>query len=114
MSNPLQYREGGRGTGKTTRLIKATPKGGIYVVTCGAMAGIVKRYLEEIDRPNELEVIGVDDLVKRLRGTRGLAVAIDHTVRLTAEENTLLAYAAALILETDYEGDVTTTYIRSK
>jgi hypothetical protein len=112
--NPLQYREGGRGTGKTTRLIKATPRGGIYVVSSAKMVHIIERYLGEIKRTGDLKIISVESAHRDLKGVRA-PIAIDHTV---FEEGALqedlafyLTYAP-LILTNDYEGDVITSYKR--
>lgn len=111
--NPLQYRQGGRGTGKTTRLIKATPRGGIYVVPNSGMVDIVNGYLKQIQRDHDLEVMSITDKTQ-LRG-KNKPIAIDHTVfeegPLTEDLAFYLPFAP-LILTNDSEGDVITSYKR--
>jgi hypothetical protein len=112
--NPLQYREGGRGTGKTTRLIKATPRGGIYVVNNAGMVDIVNGYLKQIQRGGDLQVISTQSAKIALKGWRK-PIAIDHTVfeegPLEQELAFYLTYAP-VILTNDHEGDVITSYKR--
>lgn len=117
MSDPdfLSYRLGGRGTGRTTRLIKATPQGGIYIVHSQAMVEVVNRYLRQIGREGELRVVSISEAkdTDKLRGLKA-PIAIDHVV-VEADRATILsiyeyAHRMPFILMNDYEGDVTTTY----
>lgn len=111
MSDPLLYRMGGRGTGRTTRLVKATPTGGIYIVPSPGVADIVRGYLAQIDRRGEIEVMSLKQARSGLIG-RTCPVAIDHTVFEEGfdEDMHMRLSKAPLLLTNDYEGDVITTY----
>lgn len=111
MSDPLIYRLGGRGTGKTTRLVKATPSGGIYVVDSQGMKGIIENYIKEIGRDGEITVSTTDNLKLSLRGVCS-PIAIDHNCfDIGLEDNVREAiFMQPLVLTNDYQGDVITSY----
>jgi hypothetical protein len=114
MSDPLLYRLGGRGTGKTTRLVKATPDGGVYLVHSDRMKGVIKGYLEQIGRKGEITVLCIEDVARdALRGRR-CPVAIDHCCFEEGYGTVPEIYDAVtrmpVILTNDYEGDVITSY----
>lgn len=108
----VEYRKGGRGTGKTTRLIKALPDGGIYITQSG-MQSVVDQYLKQIGRNDaNIKVLSVRQL-DQLRGKQPRPVAIDHFViedRLIADSDWRLITRAPMILRCDEEGDVIVTY----
>ena len=112
MSDPLLYRLGGRGTGKTTRLIKATPSGGVYIVSTPVMSSIVRDYLKTIGREGELSVVSIESAPDQLRGRR-TAVAVDHTCLdegLDTEGVRDAIWGQPLVMTNDYQGDVISTY----
>ena len=111
MSDPLVYRLGGRGTGKTTRLVKATPTGGTYVVSTGPMTRIISNYLKEIGRDGDLTVVSVDNITQATIGRRA-PIAIDHSCFELGLDDEIRAaiFTQPLVLTNDYQGDVITSY----
>lgn len=114
MTDLLAYRQNGRGSGRTTRLIKAMPKGGYYVVHSAQMIPIVKRYLKQIGREGELEVVSISN-PHWMRGPSNIIVGIDHFVfDSTSEQQVAEMYqgflpCGSMVMTNDYEGDVMTT-----
>jgi hypothetical protein len=107
-----------RGTGKTTKLLKATPQGGIFVVQNKWMTQYLQQWIKMNGRENdEIQVISVEDL-DQLRGMRPRPMAIDHCVVETfsmlspeqAEEFAIATYVAPYILKSDNDGDVQTLW----
>lgn len=117
MSDPLIYRMGGRGTGRTTRLVKATPSGGTYVVHSSNMVPVVKGYLSQIGRDGELDVVSLNQAFNNLRGKR-VPVAIDHCCFEEAYDigrfYDEVLYAMPIVMSTDYEGDVITSFNKER
>lgn len=104
-----------RGTGQTTRLLKATPLGGAYIVTHSPMKTLIEQYLTKIDRKYDIMVFSVDEVVDQfaLKG-RNIPVAVDHSCFEEGHSaiNRLMehVHAAPMILTNDFEGDVITTW----
>ena len=104
-----------RGTGKTTRLLAATPGRGVYIVQNSAMKYYVEQWIRDNGRANEqIKVVPVENL-QSLKGYRG-PISVDHTV---LESLDLFGYSirtellyqlryAPLVLKTDPEGNVVT------
>lgn len=109
MTDPLSYRLGGRGTGRTTRLVKATPPGGLYVVNSQGMCGVIKGYLDQIGRSREVEVIAMD---KACMLGRSQPLAIDHLCfdEGLSDDIRDALYNSPLVLTNDFEGDVIVSY----
>ena len=98
-----------RGTGRTTRLVKATPSGGFYVVSTPSMSYHIKSYLEHLGRPHDdLMIVSADDR-NWYRGRKIDVLAIDHVcysdvLRDHSFYPTL--ERAGVILYNDADGDV--------
>lgn len=104
-----------RNTGQTTRLLKATPFGGAYIVTHFPMKRLVEGYLRTIGRKHDVTVFSIEEVVEQhvLKG-RNIPVAVDHSCLSEGEHavDELMehVYMSPLILTNDFEGDVITTW----
>lgn len=105
-----------RGTGKTTKLLKATPQGGIFVVQNVAVKRYIDQWIHNNQRQNDdIQVLSVEHL-DAIVGQTHRPMAIDHCVADSIglldsyeAEKLLLAMAfAPYLLSTDEEGDVVT------
>lgn len=98
-----------RGTGRTTRLIKATPSGGFYVVSTLNMGYHIKDYLVKLGRPSsDLKIVAADD-TKWFVGRKIDTLAIDHTCYSQLLRNPDIfpaLHGAGVILYNDTDGDV--------
>jgi hypothetical protein len=102
-----------RATGRTTRVLKAIPRGCMFVITHGAMKSLVEDYLERLGRSNDfINIVTLDDLPK-LVGTTTSAIGIDHTASeaMTEDEWILLFTMSRFLVTTDSDGDVITTFM---
>lgn len=100
-----------RGSGRTTRLIKAAPPGSIFIAQTYNIAQIFARYSrEQIRNKNDVIFISPSEMQTRLRGVRPTGIVLDHEVQLTAEDrdflNATLVFTRCLFFTSDADGDV--------
>lgn len=105
-----------RGTGKTTKLLKATPQGGVFVVQNMPIKRYIDQWIHNNQRDkDDIQVICVEHL-DALRGRYQRPLAIDHCVAdsldlLSHEQSQELLIAmsmAPFVLSSDEDGDVVT------
>jgi hypothetical protein len=107
-----------RGTGKTTKLLKATPQGGVFIVQSAQMVKYVERWIKESGRElDDILVIPVDNL-QQLAGLPPRPITIDHCVTetmdlLLEEQGVKFLVACALapfVIKCDEDGDIATLW----
>lgn len=105
-----------RGTGKTTRLLKAAPRDSVFIVQPG-MQEYIKHWIKESGRAKDkIDVVSTNSLVT-LRGLRK-PLTIDHTVTDSMillspeqrEELSMLRYVSPFTVMTDIDGDIIVEY----
>lgn len=110
-----------RGTGKTTRLLKATPNGGLFVVQNTAMMKYIGDWIEATGRGDDaIVVIAADNLAAR-RGFAPLPMTIDHCVldsmalysQEEQEEFAIQTSMAPYVVYCDEEGDIVTAWMKN-
>jgi hypothetical protein len=79
-----------RQTGATTRAIRAAPQNAVYI--CPPHAWLYTRALAGYLERSDLRIVGPWWLQSDNARTRQHPVVVDHAVRLTRYEQTLLAY----------------------
>lgn len=107
-----------RGTGKTTKLLKATPQGGVFIVQSQQMVPYIQRWIKESGRQNDdIAVVSVTQL-DQLRGFTPRPITIDHCVTetldiLLEEQGTEFLIACAMapfVIKCDEDGDIATLW----
>jgi len=107
-----------RGTGKTTKLLKATPQGGIFVVQSTQMVPYIQRWIKESGRQNDdITVISVTQL-DQLRGLSPRPITVDHCVTETLDilleeqgvEFLVAISMAPFVIKCDDDGDIATLW----
>ena len=82
MSDPFGtiLQNSGRGTGRTSKLLRACPPGGVFITHTSAMVKYIEHYLNQEDRADDgIIVCSIESAKAKLRGTRR-PVTIDHYV----------------------------------
>jgi len=107
-----------RGTGRTTKLLKATPQGGAFVVQNKQMIRYIQGWIATSNRHrDDITVVSVDSL-QHLRGFRPRPMVIDHCVTETmhlvspedSEEFLIALSMAPYVIKCDEDGDVVTIW----
>jgi len=87
-----------RGTGTTTRQMKAAPHGAVYIWVHRASMAYAKDLAESIGR-NDLLIVSKSWLEHGWQGRDFSAIVIDHATSLSIRENQLYRQAQARVHE---------------
>jgi hypothetical protein len=71
----------GRRSGRTTKLLKALPDGGVYICPSGLMIQYIRPYVEQQGRKTPIHIVSAGDLLQLeqfLRGRKIKFAAIDN------------------------------------
>lgn len=114
-TSSVDYRKdainGVRGTGKTTRLLKAMPRDGLYIVQNSSVIAYFQNYMFQIGRHGWVTFTSISDR-EFTAGKRFSAIGIDHCVLDTWSVDQrqywkkIITVSSSITLTNDEEGDV--------
>lgn len=108
--------------GKTTKLLKATPSGGIFVVHSEQMVQYINQWLVEEGRNNDnITVVSVEQFTHKIDTDRR-PITIDHFITegqcsfISRDDELALAeycsHRAPFIITTDQDGHIKTRFMQ--
>jgi hypothetical protein len=81
------YTEEPRGSGRTTRDLKALPDGGVYLVADNAMRNVMLRRVHDLGRDGKVHIFTISEVLNgRVRGLTITCWDIDHCLCLNKRE----------------------------